>query len=66
MNFKQYITSIIYISIVGILIELFVPKTNLKKYISACFSLIVIFTIISPIINVLKEDKVKRYQQITN
>ncbi len=59
MNFKEYITSILYVAIFGIVLELFLPNTKLKKYVSGFISLLIVITIISPIFNVLKSDKLE-------
>lgn len=59
MNFKEYVTSILYIAIFGIILELFLPDSKLKKYVSAFISLVIIITIISPIFNVLKDGKIE-------
>lgn len=59
MSFKEYVMSILYISIFGIILELFLPNTKLKKYVSSFVSLIIIITIISPIFNVLEQGKIE-------
>lgn len=59
MNFKEYVTSILYIAIFGIILELFLPNSKLKKYVSAFISLVIIITIISPVFNVLKGEKIE-------
>ena len=60
MNFKEYVTSILYIAIFAIILELFLPNTKLKKYVSSFISLLIIFVIASPIFTVLKKDGVER------
>lgn len=60
MEFKEYITSILYISIFAVILELFLPKTKLKKYISSIVSFLIILTIVSPIFNVFKEENVEK------
>lgn len=59
MSFKEYITSILYIAIFGIILELFLPNTKLKKYVSNFISLIIVITIISPVFNALKGEKIE-------
>lgn len=59
MDFKNYVTSILYIAIFAIILELFLPNTKLKKYVSAFISLLIIFTIVSPIFDILKSDKIE-------
>lgn len=60
LNFKEYVTSILYIAIFGIILELFLPNSKLKKYVSTFISLVIIITIISPIFNVLKDDNIEK------
>lgn len=60
MNFKEYVTSILYIAIFAIILELFLPNTKLKKYVSSFISLLIIFVIASPIFTVLKKDGVEK------
>lgn len=55
---SEYISTIIYICIFSIILELILPENKLKKYIGVLVSLLVILTLISPIINVLKEQNV--------
>ena len=55
-NVKEYISIIIYISIVLIIMELITPKTNLKKYVVTISSLFVILLIVSPIIDIFKNE----------
>ncbi len=59
MNFKEYVTSILYIAIFAIILELFLPNTKLKKYVSSFISLLIILTIISPVFNFLKGNGVE-------
>lgn len=56
MNFKNYITSILYVASFGIILELFLPKNNLKKYVSSIISVLIIITIISPIFSYIKDE----------
>ncbi|MBR5227255.1 MAG: stage III sporulation protein AF [Clostridia bacterium] len=58
-NIKNYIISILYISAFAILLELFIPKNKIKKYISAMMSMLVILTIASPLLNVFKGDNLE-------
>ena len=59
MNFKEYVTSILYIAIFAIILELFLPNTKRKKYVSSFISLLIILTIISPVFNFLKGNGVE-------
>lgn len=54
----QYITTIIYICIFSVILELILPDNKLKKYVGVLVSFIVIITLISPIINVLENEQV--------
>lgn len=56
--FKEYVIKLLYIAIFGILLELIIPNNKLKKYIISVVSLLVIITILSPVINILKSDNV--------
>lgn len=60
MGFKEYITSILYISIFAIILELFLPKTKLKKFISSLISLLILITIISPIFNIFTNENIEK------
>lgn len=59
MGIKEYVTSILYISIFAIILELFLPKTKLKKYISSIISLLIILAIISPIFNIFTNENIE-------
>ena len=55
---EQYISTIIYICIFCIILELILPENKLKKYVNVLAGLIIIITLISPIIDVLKNETV--------
>lgn len=55
---SEYISTIIYICIFSVILELILPENKLRKYIGVLVSLLIIFTLISPIINVLKNEDV--------
>jgi len=59
MGIKEYITSILYISIFAIILELFLPKTKLKKYISSIISMLVLLAIISPVFNIFTNENIE-------
>jgi len=59
MEIKEYVTNILYISIFAIILELFLPKTKLKKYISSIISLLVILTIINPLFNIFTDENIE-------
>lgn len=54
----EYISTIIYICIFSVILELILPNNKLRKYIGVLVSLLVILTLVSPIINVLKNEQV--------
>lgn len=49
--FKTYVEQLLYVSIFIVLVELILPKGNMKKYVYSISSIIIILLIISPIIN---------------
>ena len=54
----NYITTIIYISIFCIILELILPDNKLKKYIGVLISLVIILTLVSPLIDFFNEDRI--------
>lgn len=58
--FKEYVVKILYIVIFGGLLELIIPNNKLKQYIVSIISLLVIITMLSPVINVLKNETVDK------
>lgn len=60
MNIKSIIYSIIYISIIGVLIELFVPQSKMKKYTTMLMVLLVIITLLSPLVSLLENDTISQ------
>jgi len=55
---KEYISTIIYISIFSIILELILPNSKLKKYITTLVGLLIVIVVASPVINFLKNDDV--------
>ena len=55
---KEYISTIIYICIFSVILELILPDNKLKKYVNVLASLIVIMTLITPVVNVLNNNNV--------
>ena len=55
---KEYVSTIIYICIFMVILEMILPDNKLKKYVWVLVSLIIIITLINPIVNVLKNDNV--------
>ena len=61
---KEYISTIIYICIFSIILELVLPDNKLKKYVGVLVSLVIILTLVTPVIDVLNEENV--IQTISN
>lgn len=55
---KEYISTIIYICIFCIILELILPNNKLKKYVGVLVSLILLLTLFKPVINVINSDAV--------
>ena len=55
---KEYISTIIYIAIFSIILELILPNNKLKKYITSLIGLLVVLVISNPVINFLKNEDV--------
>ena len=55
---QQYISTIVYICIFSVILQLILPENKLKKYVGVLVSLIIILTLISPVIDVLNNDTV--------
>lgn len=55
---QQYISTIIYVCIFSVVLQLILPDNKLKKYVGVLVSLIIILTLISPVIDVLESDDV--------
>ncbi len=54
----EYISTIIYICIFSVILELILPENKLRKYVGVLVSLLIILTLISPIINLLENEQV--------
>ena len=61
---QEYIRTLIYISVFSIILEVILPETNLKKYISTMIALLIVFVTISPIVNLFKSEDL--LETITN
>lgn len=61
---QEYIRTLIYVSVFSIILEVILPETNLKKYISTMIALLIVFVTISPIINLFKSEDL--LETITN
>lgn len=59
-TFKTWITSMLCIGIFVTFLQLIIPKTSLKKYIYSLIGIITLLTIISPIVDLMKNDYVNQ------
>lgn len=57
--FKNWIVALLCLSILIVIVQLIIPKTNIKKYIYTLIGLITVITIISPIADILKNKDVE-------
>lgn len=55
-SFSSWILSIVGIILLGVLIDLILPEGQTNKYIKSIFSIIVIFVIVSPLVNLTKNE----------
>lgn len=55
---SEYISTIIYICVFCIILELILPENKLKKYIGVLVSLVIILTLISPVLNLFESESV--------
>lgn len=56
---KTYIEELIYVAIFVVIIELILPKGNMKKYVYSVVSIIILLLIISPILSKGSEVNIK-------
>lgn len=57
--FKNWISSLLCIGIFITFIQLIMPKANLKKYIYSLIGIVTILTVVSPVINMFKNESVE-------
>lgn len=57
--FKNWVSTMLCLGIVITFIQLIIPKTNLKKYIYSLIGIITVITVVSPFINILKNNKME-------
>lgn len=57
--FKNWVSTMLCLGIFMTFIQLIIPKTNLKKYIYSLVGVITIITVISPVVNILKNKDVE-------
>lgn len=55
---SEYISTIIYICVFCIILELILPENKLKKYIGVLVSMVIILTLISPVLNLFESENV--------
>lgn len=63
---KEYISTIIYICIFSIVLELILPENKLKKYIGVLVSIIILLTLISPITTGLENKIVATISEVAD
>lgn len=57
--FRNWIVALLCLSILIVIIQLVIPKTNLRKYIYTLIGIITVITIISPVVDLLKKQDIK-------
>lgn len=55
---SEYISTIIYICVFCIILELILPENKLRKYIGVLVSLVIILALISPVLNLFESESV--------
>lgn len=63
---QQYIQGILYISIFIVIVELILPNSSLKKFITVIVSLIIIITVVSPIYNFATNEVIEKVDDVIN
>ena len=57
--FRNWIVALLCLSILIVIIQLVIPKTNLRKYIYTLIGIITVITILSPVVDLLKNNNIK-------
>ena len=57
--FRNWIVSMLCLGILVVIVQLVIPRTNLRKYIYSLVGVIMVITIVSPIVDLLKSGNVK-------
>ena len=57
--FRNWIVALLCLSILIVIIQLVIPKTNLRKYIYTLIGIVTVITIISPVVDLLKKQDIK-------
>lgn len=52
--FRNWIVAMLCLGILIVIVQLVIPKTNLRKYIYSLIGIVTVITIVSPIVDVLK------------
>ena len=63
---KEYISTIIYVCIFSIILELILPENKLKKYIGVLIGIIILLSLISPITYGIEDKIVATISEVTN
>lgn len=58
-SFKNYINTLLCLGIFVTILQLVIPKNNSKKYIYSLVGIIIVISVISPVINFLKNENVE-------
>ena len=58
-TFKNYINTLLCLGIFVTILQLVIPKNNSRKYIYSLVGIIMIISVISPVINFLKNENVE-------
>lgn len=56
--FRNWIVAMLCLGILIVIVQLVIPKTNLRKYIYSLIGIVTVITIVSPIVDVLKTGNV--------
>ena len=56
--FRNWIVAMLCLGILIVIVQLIIPKTNLRKYIYSLIGIVTVITIVSPIVDVLKTGNV--------
>lgn len=56
--FRNWIVAMLCLGILIVIVQLVIPKTNLRKYIYSLIGIVTVITIVSPIVDVLKTGDV--------
>lgn len=57
--FKSWIIALLCLAILVVIVQLIIPKTNLRKYIYTLIGIITVITIISPVVDMLKKGNIQ-------